>query len=106
MKSKPNKHYDGKLVYIYSTFWKESDGLGRLLRGTYNHVGKVTYFLFDVKDGSNSNMLNRSEWVVVDDKIGVWIEEYRIWHKDDKITDYRQGWCDALLAVIRHILMD
>lgn len=103
-KAIPSKKHHNQTVYLYSTFWKESDKFGQLLRGVYKHVNGKPIFEFVTPDGY-TQVFARNEWVVISDKLAVWLQEYRLWITE-KNNEYRKGYCDALEAVIRHSLMD
>lgn len=107
-KQHPSKKHNGRLIWIYSLVWKESDGLGRLLFGIYEHCDKQGSFLFKKGWKDQADFLTRSDWVVIDGKVAAWIEDYRDALKKGKQmpSDYNAGYCDALLAVIRHSLMN
>lgn len=106
-KATPNKSHHNKTVRLYSGFWKESDGLGRLLSGVYKHINGKPVFEFVTPDGF-TQVFARNEWVVIDEKLSAWIEDYRDRLRTGKQmpSDYDAGYCDCLLAVIRHSLMN
>lgn len=103
-KTTPNKSHSNKTVRLYSAFWKEKDGLGRMITGTYKHHDKQPVFTLITHEGPQ--VLMRDEWVVINERLAVWLDEYRLWASDKHLTEYRKGYCEALYAVIRHSLMD